>query len=55
MLISFQTLQLMLCYHQAGDECLYQVAQKRKELLPRSATGISSGGEEFAVILPNTS
>lgn len=41
--------------HQAGDECLYQVAQSMKLAVKRPADLVSRyGGEEFAVILPNT-
>lgn len=41
--------------HQAGDECLYQVAQVMKRVVKRPADLVARyGGEEFAVILPNT-
>jgi len=41
--------------HQAGDECLYQVAQAMKCAVKRPADLVARyGGEEFAVILPNT-
>ncbi|MEW6491537.1 MAG: PleD family two-component system response regulator [Cyanobacteriota bacterium] len=41
--------------HQAGDECLYQVAQAMKSAVKRPADLVARyGGEEFAVILPNT-
>ncbi len=41
--------------HQAGDECLYQVAQGIKRAVKRPADLVARyGGEEFAVILPNT-
>ena len=41
--------------HQAGDECLYQVAQAMKNAVKRPADLVARyGGEEFAVILPNT-
>lgn len=41
--------------HQAGDECLHQVAQAMKHTVKRPADLVARyGGEEFAVILPNT-
>lgn len=41
--------------HQAGDECLHQVAQAMKCTVKRPADLVARyGGEEFAVILPNT-
>jgi diguanylate cyclase (GGDEF)-like protein len=41
--------------HQAGDECLHQVAQAMKRAVKRPADLVARyGGEEFAVILPNT-
>lgn len=41
--------------HQAGDECLKQVAQILKETIKRPADLVARyGGEEFAIILPNT-
>ncbi len=41
--------------HQAGDECLYQVAQAMKGVIKRPADLVARyGGEEFAVVLPNT-
>jgi diguanylate cyclase (GGDEF)-like protein len=41
--------------HQAGDECLYKVAQAMKQVVKRPADLVARyGGEEFAVILPNT-
>lgn len=41
--------------HQAGDKCLYQVAQAIKQVAKRPADLVARyGGEEFAVILPNT-
>ncbi|MBD2177456.1 diguanylate cyclase [Pseudanabaena sp. FACHB-1998] len=41
--------------HQAGDDCLTQIAQNIKKTLCRPADLIARyGGEEFAVILPNT-
>jgi diguanylate cyclase (GGDEF)-like protein len=41
--------------HQAGDECLQQVAQAIKHAVKRPADLVARyGGEEFAVILPNT-
>lgn len=41
--------------HQAGDECLQQVAKAIKRSLKRAADFVARyGGEEFAIILPNT-
>lgn len=41
--------------HQAGDRCLYQVAQAIKRVIKRPADLVARyGGEEFAVILPHT-
>ncbi len=41
--------------HQAGDDCLQQVAQAMKRTVKRPADLVARyGGEEFAVILPNT-
>src|ERR687885_668791 len=41
--------------HQAGDECLQQVAQALKRAVKRPADLVARyGGEEFVVILPNT-
>lgn len=41
--------------HQSGDECLKQVAIALKGTLKRSVDTIARfGGEEFAVVLPNT-
>lgn len=41
--------------HQAGDRCIYQVAQALKQVVKRPADlAARYGGEEFAVILPNT-
>src|SRR5919202_918521 len=41
--------------HQAGDECLQQVAQAMKRAVKRPADLVARyGGEEFVVILPNT-
>lgn len=41
--------------HQAGDDCLQQVAQAIKRSVKRPADlAARYGGEEFAVILPNT-
>ncbi|MGB3510713.1 MAG: diguanylate cyclase [Microcoleaceae cyanobacterium] len=44
------------CYgHQAGDDCLVQVAQATTKAVRRSSDLVARyGGEEFAVILPNT-
>lgn len=41
--------------HQAGDQCLQQVAQLLRDIVKRS-TDLAAryGGEEFAVVLPNT-
>lgn len=41
--------------HQAGDQCLVQVAQILKRSVRRSDLVARYGGEEFAVILPGTS
>lgn len=42
--------------HQTGDECLKHIAAILSETVKRPADGISRyGGEEFAVVLPNTS
>lgn len=41
--------------HQAGDECLQQIAQTMRRVVKRPADLVARyGGEEFAVILPNT-
>jgi diguanylate cyclase (GGDEF)-like protein/PAS domain S-box-containing protein len=41
--------------HQAGDECLRQVAQVLQCSVKRSADLVARyGGEEFAIVLPNT-
>ncbi len=41
--------------HQAGDECLQQVAKAISDAVKRSADLVARyGGEEFAVILPHT-
>lgn len=41
--------------HQAGDRCLYQIAQAIKKTVKRPADLTARyGGEELAVILPNT-
>ncbi|WP_107667722.1 diguanylate cyclase domain-containing protein [Cyanothece sp. BG0011] len=42
-------------YHQAGDECLHEVAQCLKNLVKRPADLVARfGGEEFAIILSST-
>ncbi|ACB50761.1 unknown [Crocosphaera subtropica ATCC 51142] len=42
-------------YHQAGDKCLYKVAQCLKNLVKRPADLVARfGGEEFVIILSNT-
>lgn len=41
--------------HQAGDDCLIQIAQTLRETIRRPGDLVARyGGEEFAVILPNT-
>lgn len=41
--------------HQAGDECLKQVAQFLSQLVRRSSDLVARyGGEEFAIVLPDT-
>ncbi|HEY9620906.1 MAG TPA: diguanylate cyclase [Crinalium sp.] len=41
--------------HQAGDDCLVQIAQTLHRALKRSTDLVARyGGEEFAVVLPNT-
>ncbi len=41
--------------HQAGDECLWQVASVLRSAVKRPADLVARyGGEEFAVVLPNT-
>ena len=41
--------------HQAGDHCLFRVAQTIIRSVKRSADIVARyGGEEFAIILPNT-
>lgn len=41
--------------HQAGDECLRQVAQAMGQAIKRTTDLVARyGGEEFAIILPNT-
>jgi diguanylate cyclase (GGDEF)-like protein len=41
--------------HQAGDRCLYQVAQAIRNAVKRPADLVARyGGEEFAVVLPDT-
>ncbi|MGK7881291.1 MAG: diguanylate cyclase [Crocosphaera sp.] len=42
-------------HHQAGDECLHQVAQCLKNFVRRSTDVVARfGGEEFVIILSNT-
>lgn len=42
-------------YHQAGDDCLYKVAQCIKNLVKRPADLVARfGGEEFVIILSDT-
>ena len=42
-------------YHQAGDKCLYEVAQCINKIVKRPADLVARfGGEEFAIILSNT-
>ncbi|MBE9030276.1 diguanylate cyclase [filamentous cyanobacterium LEGE 11480] len=42
--------------HQAGDRCLYQVAQTIHQCLKRPEDFVARyGGEEFAIVLPHTS
>jgi diguanylate cyclase (GGDEF)-like protein len=42
--------------HQAGDRCLYQVAQALRSRCARAGDVVARfGGEEFAIIAPNTS
>ncbi len=42
-------------HHQAGDECLYQVAHCLKNFVRRSTDVVARfGGEEFVIILSNT-
>ena len=40
--------------HQAGDKCLYQVAQAINKAIRSTDTVARYGGEEFIVILPDT-
>ncbi|NEQ37144.1 MAG: diguanylate cyclase [Okeania sp. SIO3I5] len=41
--------------HQAGDQCLFKIAQTAQKIVKRPADLLARyGGEEFAVILPNT-
>jgi diguanylate cyclase (GGDEF)-like protein len=40
--------------HQAGDKCLYQVAQSLNHTIRSSDLVARYGGEEFIIILPNT-
>ena len=41
--------------HQAGDECLHQIAQRISQALRRPMDLVARyGGEEFVIVLPNT-